>query len=408
MQINLVNREIDYLVEGKQGWKDGNLMRAIKERGLDVKLPWPVSVEFQVIPGSFLVTMMKAGFSPLSCEPYVEAVVEEEVWAGETQVVLIDEIDGDFLTGAGGVKYAVTEVADGIGAGEWARIEYTEDETGFVTAVRIFRDEIFGASPEGDGNPEEVNAEEHTSPDPQYQKKELRAALKDLGVRTYGFENIERLEEMLKTAKEDTKPEAVVGEGDVEIFDDGDPVEVEPKKRPDMTGIDTTTTAEQVEKDNKRNDKFIVVIERGGMLKFDKFVKKEWGDIEDAIAWADNHCRIPGVLSFSVAKIVTHVERVKPAVDPEWVATVSVGIPERVPVESSHIASIGYNPEKTELEVEFLSGAVYRYAEVPQHLYQNLMGADSIGAYFADYVQHAYEYEKVAEENLDVTEEKPE
>ena len=72
MQINLVNREIDYLVEGKQGWKDGNLIQAIEERGVDVKLPWPVSVEFQVIPGWFLVTMMKAGFSPLSCEPYVE------------------------------------------------------------------------------------------------------------------------------------------------------------------------------------------------------------------------------------------------------------------------------------------------------------------------------------------------
>ncbi len=92
MQINLVNRDIDYLVEGTQGWKDGNLMQAIRERELDVKLPWPPSVEFQIIPGWFLVTMLKAGFSPLSCIPYV---VEEEV-ADEAQFRLIKLVDLDF------------------------------------------------------------------------------------------------------------------------------------------------------------------------------------------------------------------------------------------------------------------------------------------------------------------------
>ena len=39
---------------------------------------------------------------------------------------------------------------------------------------------------------------------------------------------------------------------------------------------------------------------------------------------------------------------------------------ERQYVSSSNIASIGYDPDNQVLEIEFLSGAVYQYYDVPQ------------------------------------------
>ena len=42
---------------------------------------------------------------------------------------------------------------------------------------------------------------------------------------------------------------------------------------------------------------------------------------------------------------------------------------ERQYVSSSNIASIGYDPDNLVLEIEFLSGAVYQYYDVPQSIY---------------------------------------
>lgn len=41
---------------------------------------------------------------------------------------------------------------------------------------------------------------------------------------------------------------------------------------------------------------------------------------------------------------------------------------ERTYVESTNIASIGY--EQDTLELEFLSGGVYQYFDVPRHIYE--------------------------------------
>jgi KTSC domain len=53
-----------------------------------------------------------------------------------------------------------------------------------------------------------------------------------------------------------------------------------------------------------------------------------------------------------------------------------------VAVDSSTIASIGYERSRRELEIEFLdSGDVYRYFEVPPAEYAEFMAAESKGAY---------------------------
>jgi hypothetical protein len=55
---------------------------------------------------------------------------------------------------------------------------------------------------------------------------------------------------------------------------------------------------------------------------------------------------------------------------------------DRVPVESSVLASISYLPEARLLEIEFRSGAIYQYFDVPQQTYTELLIAESKGIFF--------------------------
>lgn len=62
---------------------------------------------------------------------------------------------------------------------------------------------------------------------------------------------------------------------------------------------------------------------------------------------------------------------------------------DRLPVISSSIASIGYDESRHVLEIEFLSGSVYRYFHVPTEVYAGLMAASSHGAYFNEAIKPA-------------------
>lgn len=61
----------------------------------------------------------------------------------------------------------------------------------------------------------------------------------------------------------------------------------------------------------------------------------------------------------------------------------------REPVDSSALRSVGYDPLLRILEIEFASGAVYRYADVPAWLHADLMRAPSPGEFFAAQVRDA-------------------
>lgn len=65
---------------------------------------------------------------------------------------------------------------------------------------------------------------------------------------------------------------------------------------------------------------------------------------------------------------------------------------ERVSVSSSNIASVGYDKEEQTLEVEFNSGAVYQYFQVPVNVYEGLISASSVGKYFNANVRDVYSY----------------
>jgi len=67
----------------------------------------------------------------------------------------------------------------------------------------------------------------------------------------------------------------------------------------------------------------------------------------------------------------------------------------RIPVSSSNLKSIGYDADTRILEIEFQTGAVYRYFQVPESEYRGLMNAASHGKYFHANIRNRYRYEKV-------------
>jgi hypothetical protein len=62
----------------------------------------------------------------------------------------------------------------------------------------------------------------------------------------------------------------------------------------------------------------------------------------------------------------------------------------RMPVKSSVIASVGYNVIHRTLEIEFVSGKVYQYAQVPAYIHDELMDTRSKGQYFSHYIRDKY------------------
>lgn len=67
----------------------------------------------------------------------------------------------------------------------------------------------------------------------------------------------------------------------------------------------------------------------------------------------------------------------------------------RVPVRSSALRSVGYDPRTLALEVEFESGEVYRYLDVSPEVVEGLIDAESKGAYLTEHIKPRYDVEHV-------------
>ncbi|XOF34892.1 MAG: KTSC domain-containing protein [Candidatus Electrothrix sp. YB6] len=69
---------------------------------------------------------------------------------------------------------------------------------------------------------------------------------------------------------------------------------------------------------------------------------------------------------------------------------------QRTQVSSSNLRSVGYDPETSTLEIEFMHGGVYSYSDVPEAEYNGLMSASSHGSYFnANIRKGGYPYRKI-------------
>jgi hypothetical protein len=62
----------------------------------------------------------------------------------------------------------------------------------------------------------------------------------------------------------------------------------------------------------------------------------------------------------------------------------------REAVESSVIRAMGYDDDHALLEIEFVSGDVYRYHFVPRRIWNELRHAPSKGFYFANAIREKF------------------
>lgn len=68
---------------------------------------------------------------------------------------------------------------------------------------------------------------------------------------------------------------------------------------------------------------------------------------------------------------------------------------ERESVQSSMIRSLGYDSNTSTLEVEFNSGAVWQYYDVPEGVYYDMKNSSSIGKYFHANIRKQYSESQV-------------
>ena len=67
-----------------------------------------------------------------------------------------------------------------------------------------------------------------------------------------------------------------------------------------------------------------------------------------------------------------------------------------IPVQSSTIASVGYNTRSKVLRIEFLTGAVYDYRDVPEDTYKSLLEAQSKTQYHKNFISMRFRYRQVS------------
>jgi hypothetical protein len=65
---------------------------------------------------------------------------------------------------------------------------------------------------------------------------------------------------------------------------------------------------------------------------------------------------------------------------------------ERTPIESSTVAGAAYDATDRILEIEFTSGAVYHYLDVPVGVLDDLLTAESPGRYLNHHIRDAYAF----------------
>ena len=61
-----------------------------------------------------------------------------------------------------------------------------------------------------------------------------------------------------------------------------------------------------------------------------------------------------------------------------------------IPVQSSNLLSVAY--QSGVLEIRFRSGRLYRYFNVPEAVFQELLHAPSKGRYFHRHIRNVYPY----------------
>ena len=67
----------------------------------------------------------------------------------------------------------------------------------------------------------------------------------------------------------------------------------------------------------------------------------------------------------------------------------------RMAVESTNVASIGYDTASQTLEVEFHDGRVYQYFDVPESLHEEFLRAPSKGRFLQAEIKGHFRYARL-------------
>lgn len=68
---------------------------------------------------------------------------------------------------------------------------------------------------------------------------------------------------------------------------------------------------------------------------------------------------------------------------------------QHVALQSSMIRSAGYETSSQTLEIAYVNGTVYRYFDVPEAIFRNLLDAPSAGTYLSANVIDVFRFRKV-------------
>lgn len=65
-------------------------------------------------------------------------------------------------------------------------------------------------------------------------------------------------------------------------------------------------------------------------------------------------------------------------------------------VSSSNISAVDYDADNKTVFIQFLNGSIYAYKGVPEHEFENLRTASSVGSYLNRNYKNVYPYERVS------------
>ena len=63
---------------------------------------------------------------------------------------------------------------------------------------------------------------------------------------------------------------------------------------------------------------------------------------------------------------------------------------ERQRVQSSNLRSVSFDEAKKNLEIEFHSGIIHQYQNVPSKIHTDLMSASSVGIYYTEKIKNRF------------------
>jgi hypothetical protein len=68
----------------------------------------------------------------------------------------------------------------------------------------------------------------------------------------------------------------------------------------------------------------------------------------------------------------------------------------RIPLDSSLLSWVDYDPSRSQLSVQLRDGQRYLYFQLPPACYHQLLAADSHGAYFNRHIRNHFPYQHLS------------